>query len=41
MMFLSVIVDDLYVAWAMGRPGEAKSPLLIDANAVLALSITP
>ena len=40
-MFLSVIVDDLYVDWAMCRPGEAMSPLLIDANAVLALSITP
>ncbi len=40
-MFLSVIVHDLYVAWAMDRPDEAKPPLLIDTNAVLALSITP
>lgn len=39
MMFLSVIVDDFYVCGSFCRPNKADAPLLVDANAVLPLSI--
>jgi len=32
---LSVVINDLHVLWAGRRPGEAKSPLLVDPDAVL------
>ena len=35
-----MVVDDLYIRWANVGPNEAQSPLLIDPNAVLALTIT-
>lgn len=34
-----MIVDDLYVFVAFRRPHEAHAPLVIDPNAVLALSV--
>jgi hypothetical protein len=33
-----VVVNDLYVFGAFRRPNEAHAPLVIDSNAVLALS---
>jgi len=39
MLIPSVVVHDLDVDWANARPYEADSPLVIDANAVLTLSI--
>jgi hypothetical protein len=35
----SVVVDDLNVLGTRSRPSEADSPLLIDSDAVLALSV--
>ena len=40
-MFLRMIINDLHVRWAEGvfGPFQASPPLIIDANAVLALPV--
>jgi hypothetical protein len=41
MMFLLMIINDLHVRWAEGvfGPFKASTPLIINANAVLALPV--
>lgn len=36
-----MVVDDLYIGGAFCRPDEADAPLLVDADAVLSLSVVP
>lgn len=36
-----MIVDDLYLVGIAVLPDEAKSPLIVDPDAVLALAVTP
>ncbi len=36
-----MVVDDLDVQGIGARPADADAPLIVDANAVLALAITP
>jgi len=35
-----VVIDDLYVLWAVRRPSETDPVLIVDSNAMLPLSIT-
>lgn len=36
----SVVINDFYVGWTVALPSKAKSPLLIDTNAVKPVAIT-
>ena len=38
--YLSVVVDDLYIPSATILPAKAKTPLVIDSNAVLSFAAT-
>ena len=35
-----MIIDDFHIDWTIGSPHEANSPLIVDTNAVLPLSIS-
>jgi len=35
-----VVIDDLYVLWAVRRPSETDPVLIVDSNAMLPFAIT-
>ena len=35
-----MVIDDLYVLWAVRRPSETDPVLIVDSNAVLPFAIT-